>query len=264
MDSFIQNVKYGLRSLAKSPGFTIVAILTLALGIGANTAIFSVVNTVLLQPLSYPDPDRIVSLQLTSEEGNGNITSITKFNTYRDQTQAFDGVTAYDFQGPGINLIGGDRPEQLKGDPRLGGLLSRFRRPHRARPLVHARRRPARRPESRRHHQWFVAQPLRRRPEHHRPLVESWRRCVHRNRRPRLEFLERSAHRHSDSAEARSEQRRSGPLPSRRRADEARRHARASQSRDERGRRGIPPEVSRIRPSSARRTDLPRFRSAIR
>ncbi|MGA8036721.1 MAG: ABC transporter permease [Candidatus Acidiferrales bacterium] len=115
MDSFIQNVKYGLRSLAKSPGFTIVAILTLALGIGANTAIFSVVNTVLLQPLSYPDPDRIVSLQLTSEEGNGNITSITKFNTYRDQTQAFDGVTAYDFQGPGINLIGGDRPEQLKG-----------------------------------------------------------------------------------------------------------------------------------------------------
>ena len=115
MDSLIQNLKYGLRSLRKSPGFTIVAILTLALGIGANTAIFSVVNAVLLQPLSYPEPDRIVSLQLTGEDGNSNITSIPKFNTWRDQTQAFEAVAAYDFQGPGINLIGGDRPEQLKG-----------------------------------------------------------------------------------------------------------------------------------------------------
>jgi putative ABC transport system permease protein len=115
MDSFLQNLKYGLRSLLKSPGFSLVAVLTLALGIGANTAIFSVVNAVLLQPLSYPDPDRIVSLQWSTEEGNSNITSITKFNTYRDQTQAFEAVTAYDFRGPGINLIAGDRPEQLKG-----------------------------------------------------------------------------------------------------------------------------------------------------
>jgi putative ABC transport system permease protein len=115
MDSLLQNLKYGLRSLLKSPGFSLVAILTLALGIGANTAIFSVVNAVLLQPLSYPDPDRIVSLQWSTEEGNNNITSITKFNAYRDQTQAFEAVTAYDFRGPGINLIAGDRPEQLKG-----------------------------------------------------------------------------------------------------------------------------------------------------
>ncbi len=115
MDSLIQNTKYGLRSLLKSPGFTIVAVLTLALGIGANTAIFSVVNAVLLQPLSYPDPDRIVSLQLTGEDGNSNVTSIPKFNTWRDQTQAFEAVTAYDFRGPGANLIGGDRPVQLEG-----------------------------------------------------------------------------------------------------------------------------------------------------
>ena len=115
MEIFLQNVRYGLRSLAKSPGFAAVAILTLALGIGGNTAIFSVVNSVLLQPLSYPNPDRLVELELTSKEGNGDVTSIPKFNVWRDQTQVFESVAAYDFSGPGVNLTGGDRPEQLKG-----------------------------------------------------------------------------------------------------------------------------------------------------
>jgi putative ABC transport system permease protein len=115
METFFQNLRHGLRSLAKSPGFTAVAILTLAFGIGANTAIFSVVNTVLLQPLSYPNPDRLVELELTSPDGNGDITSIPKFNVWREQTQVFDCVAAYDPSGPGINVTGGERPEQLKG-----------------------------------------------------------------------------------------------------------------------------------------------------
>jgi putative ABC transport system permease protein len=115
METLLQNLRYGLRTLANSPGFTSVAILTLALGIGANTAIFSVVNTVLLQPLAYPNPDRLVELEMSSPQGNGDITSIPKFNVWREQTQVFDSVAAYDFAGPGINLTGGDRPEQVKG-----------------------------------------------------------------------------------------------------------------------------------------------------
>ncbi len=115
METFLRNLRYALRALAKSPGFAAVAIITLALGIGANTAIFSVVNSVLLQPLSYPEPNRLVELEGTSPQGNSDATSIPKFNAWRDQTQVFDSVAAYDFEGPGINLTGGDRPEQLKG-----------------------------------------------------------------------------------------------------------------------------------------------------
>ena len=115
MQTLLQNLRYAVRTLRNSPGFAAVAILTLALGIGANTAIFSVVNAVLLQPLSYPDPDRLVELELSSPQGNGNVTSIPKFNVWREQTDVFDSVAAYDFSGPGINLTGGDRPELIKG-----------------------------------------------------------------------------------------------------------------------------------------------------
>lgn len=115
METFFKDLKHSVRLLRQSPAFTATAISALALGIGANTAIFSVVNAVLLKPLPYPEPDRIVQLMLGSPQGNGNITSITKFNVWRQQTNVFDNITAYDFGGPGINLSGGDRPEQVKG-----------------------------------------------------------------------------------------------------------------------------------------------------
>jgi putative ABC transport system permease protein len=114
-EQVMQDLRYGLRVLCRSPGFSLTAIAALALGIGATTAIFTLINTVLLQPLSYPEPDRIVQLELTSPRGTGNVTSIPKFNVWREQKQAFQSLAAYDFGGPGLNLTGGDRPEQLKG-----------------------------------------------------------------------------------------------------------------------------------------------------
>jgi putative ABC transport system permease protein len=114
-ENLLQDIRYAFRMLRRSPGFTATAIAALALGIGANTAIFTVVNTVLLQPLAYPQPDRLVQLELSSAEGNGNVTSIPKYEIWREQTQVLQDVAAYDEGGPGVNLTGGDRPEQLKG-----------------------------------------------------------------------------------------------------------------------------------------------------
>ncbi len=114
-ENLLQDIRYAFRILRRSPGFTATAVAALALGIGANTAIFTVVNTVLLQPLAYPQPDRLVQLELSSPEGNGNVTSIPKYMVWREQTQVLQDVAAYDEGGPGVNLTGGDRPEQLKG-----------------------------------------------------------------------------------------------------------------------------------------------------
>jgi predicted permease len=116
LETMWQDVRFGARMLRKNPGFTAVAVLTLALGIGANTAIFSVVNAVLLQPLSYPQPDRLVALERYYPQGDsGPSVSIPKFMVWREQTQVFQAVAAYDIAGPGINLTGGDLPEQVKG-----------------------------------------------------------------------------------------------------------------------------------------------------
>jgi predicted permease len=98
----------------KNPGFTIAAVAALALGIGTNTAIFTVVNAVLLKPLSYPDADRIVQFLNTYPDGENHAASITKFHIWQQQTAIFQEVAAYDFGGPGFNMTG-DRPEQVHG-----------------------------------------------------------------------------------------------------------------------------------------------------
>lgn len=114
MSNFWDYFKHSLRMFTKNPGFTIAAIAALALGIGTNTAIFTVVNAVLLKPLTYPDSDRIVQFQLTSPGGNSISASIPKFFKWKAQTDAFQDVAAYDFGGPGFNLTGGS-PEQVHG-----------------------------------------------------------------------------------------------------------------------------------------------------
>jgi hypothetical protein len=101
MNGFLQDLRYALRQLGKKPGFTAVAVMTFAVGIGANTGIFSVVNAVLLKPLTYPEPDRIVQFLLTSPQESGPGASVTKFNIWREQNSAFDDISAYDFGGPG-------------------------------------------------------------------------------------------------------------------------------------------------------------------
>jgi predicted permease len=114
MSDFLSDLRYAFRMLVANPAFTITAIAALALGIGANTAIFTVVNTVLLKPLSYPDPDRIVQLMNITPDGNWPGASPTKFNNWRAQTSVLQDVAAYDFGGPGFNLTGAV-PEQVHG-----------------------------------------------------------------------------------------------------------------------------------------------------
>jgi len=99
--------------LVRAPGFTIAALAALALGIGATTAIFSVINTVLLKPLTYPDSDRIVRFLLNTPNGIDYGGSPTRYNILREQTQAFQDIAAYEFNGTGVNLTGGSQPEPV-------------------------------------------------------------------------------------------------------------------------------------------------------
>jgi predicted permease len=106
------DLRHSLRSYRQSPGFTLTALATLALGIGANTAVFSVVNAVLLKPIPYPDPDRLVMFMNTSPEGSGPACSPAKFQHYREQTSVVQDVAA--FRSGVVNLTGTAFPEQLK------------------------------------------------------------------------------------------------------------------------------------------------------
>src|SRR5262245_60851037 len=111
---FIQDCRYALRMLARSPGFTVAALLTLALGIGANTAIFSVVNSMLLTPLPFPDADRLVVMWGTRpEQGKDQIPlSLPNFFDVRNQNQSFESMAAWT---PGrFNLTGHKEPEQVQ------------------------------------------------------------------------------------------------------------------------------------------------------
>jgi putative ABC transport system permease protein len=114
MGSFRSDVQHAVRTIVKTPGFTIAAVAALALGIGANTAIFSVVNTVLLKPLTYPDADRMVDFLAHTSGLANSLHSIPEFHFFQRQTNIFKEVVAYDNAGPGFNLTGG-RPEQVHG-----------------------------------------------------------------------------------------------------------------------------------------------------
>jgi predicted permease len=114
LTSLPQDLRYGVRMLAKSPGFSLIAILTLALGIGANTAIFSVVNGVLLNPLPFHEANQLVSMfQEIPNFKNGSI-SYPNFLDWRRMNTAFAGIAAY--RSTGFNLSGNGEPERLHGE----------------------------------------------------------------------------------------------------------------------------------------------------
>ena len=125
MGTFIQDLRYGARMLWKSPGFTVVALMALALGIGANTAIFSVVNTVLLRPLPYKTPDRLVWLWETSPQNDipKEVASYPNFEDWRQQNQSFEAVAGFTSTTP--SLTGNDsEPERVPGAYVLGDFYS--------------------------------------------------------------------------------------------------------------------------------------------
>ena len=114
-ESAWRDIRFALRSLLKTPGFAVVAILVIAVGIGANTAVFSVINKVLLKPLTYPDPQSLVHLMNTGDQGSFPGANVPKFNIWRQQRGIFEQVAAYDSGGAGLNLTGSDKPEQVQG-----------------------------------------------------------------------------------------------------------------------------------------------------
>jgi len=112
METFWQDIRYAARGLAKQETFTLVAVITLALGIGANTAIFSVVNELLLRPLPYLDAQRLVMVwEVTPEGRHQNTTSRANFRGWREQTTSFDGMAAFTDQR--LNLTGAGEPEEV-------------------------------------------------------------------------------------------------------------------------------------------------------
>lgn len=129
LDSLWQDVKYGARTLRKSPGYTVVAVLTLALGIGANTVIFSVINTTLLRPLPYKDAKQLVMIFRSDQQNrlhDMGINSKPDYLDYIGQADAFSSAALFDASRNGYNLAGSLRPERLQGVRITSGFFKTF------------------------------------------------------------------------------------------------------------------------------------------
>jgi putative ABC transport system permease protein len=128
MSTFFQDLKFGARLLAKTPGFTVIAALSLALGIGANTTIFTLVNAVLLNPLPVQDPSQLVSVFTTDERNQNDAfgflqTSPMNFKDLRDKNEVFSGLAGH--SGIPLNITGGSgEPEQIFGEIVTGNFFS--------------------------------------------------------------------------------------------------------------------------------------------
>ncbi len=115
----LSDLKFAVRSLTRSPTMTITAVAALALGIGANTALFSVVNAVLLRPMSYPHAERIVELMRSWQGSNFKAPAVTptKYDFWRRENHSFEAVAAFNFSAAGVNLLSANEPERLTSLP---------------------------------------------------------------------------------------------------------------------------------------------------
>jgi len=115
MQNLLQDLRYGARMLLKKPGFTLIAVLTLALGVGANTAIFSVINSLMLRPLPFREPDKLFQVWESNVKLGYNETdaSYPNFADWRDQNQVFEQIAIY--SGGTYNLAGAAEPERIEG-----------------------------------------------------------------------------------------------------------------------------------------------------
>ncbi|HKD92025.1 MAG TPA: ABC transporter permease [Terriglobales bacterium] len=113
METMLQDLRYAARTLRKSPGFTAIAVIALALGIGANTAMFSIVNGVLLRPVPYPEPDRVLKLSSSSAQFREESVSYPNFLDWQRRSRSFDEIAAY--RNDTFNFTGHGEPERLRG-----------------------------------------------------------------------------------------------------------------------------------------------------
>src|SRR5215216_5701519 len=127
MDSLIKDIRYGFRGLLKRPGFTVIALVALALGIGANTAIFSLVNAVVIRPLPFPEPDQLVWVYGNIRNGGSRASvSPLDFLDYRSQNKTFEQFAASGTLPLPANLTGSGEPERLSASVVTGNYFQAF------------------------------------------------------------------------------------------------------------------------------------------
>src|ERR1700733_9157196 len=114
-ETFLQDLRYGVRQLWRSPGFAITAVLTLAIGIGANLAIFGIIDSVLLRPLAYPEPDRIVQLEKVTPAASSYSASIPLFLVWSGHYDVLQSIAAYSVLPTSFNLAQRDHAERVPG-----------------------------------------------------------------------------------------------------------------------------------------------------